>query len=186
MSTAAHRTAGSEKIGEPFFALLHRVILSKEYLGLSHTARSLLTLLALQYRGANNGHLVATPRFLRPLGWRSNDVTTRCIAELMASGLIVRTRLGARPNRAAWYGIAWLPLNGTQAEFDDLDLTQFRKFCGTPIAPSAGIGDKKIVVPRDGGVPTSIAPRDGGVPTSIAPRDGGVPTKRLHRATVTI
>lgn len=70
--------------------------------------------IAIQYSGSNNGKLTASMRYLTPLGWNSNDVVTRAKAELLRSGLLIETRKGARPNRAAWYMLAWFSLDIAQ------------------------------------------------------------------------
>ena len=85
----------------PFLALLHGVLLSAAYRNLSHTARSLLIDIGQQYNRYNNGKLTACAKYLKRFGWTSNDVVTRAKAELLASGLLIETRKGGFPNRAA-------------------------------------------------------------------------------------
>jgi hypothetical protein len=161
-----------EKIQGAFLALPHHVIMSAEFLGLSHAARSLLILVAAQLRLANNGRLVATPKYLRPLGWVSNDLTTRCLRELMATRLLVRTRMGACPNRAAWYGVSWRDVHGSQSLFDEITLSTHRKFLGTPINPLLAGRKIKVVVPPDGKPTVPIAPSNGTSSVRPIPPDG--------------
>lgn len=99
------------KIGEKFIALPHSVIRSAAYRGLSHTERSLLIDIAANYNSCNNGKLTASMKYLRPLGWRSVDTVNRAKHVLLESKLLIETRKGARPNKAAWYMIAWRPLD---------------------------------------------------------------------------
>ena len=72
----------------------------REYANLSHAARTLLVLIATQYTSRNNGRLVCCQKFLRNFAWSSAEATSRCIKQLMESRLLVRTRLGRRPNVA--------------------------------------------------------------------------------------
>jgi hypothetical protein len=74
----------------------------------------LLIDIARQYSGANNGKLVACMRYLATRGWTSNDTILRARRELEAARFLVQTRMGARPNKAAWFaatwwGLDWLP-----------------------------------------------------------------------------
>jgi hypothetical protein len=74
----------------------------------------LLIDIARQYSGANNGKLVACMSYLAKRGWTSNDTVHRARRELEVAGFLVQTRMGARPNKAAWFaatwwGLDWLP-----------------------------------------------------------------------------
>lgn len=100
-----------ERIVGFFLPLPHYVLTSQQFASLSNAAVRLLLLIGSQYKGGNNGKLVATPKFLRPFGWRSNEATTRCLRELMDAGLLWRTRLGRRPNLAAWFALTWRALD---------------------------------------------------------------------------
>jgi hypothetical protein len=171
-SSRSRRRQGERIVGS-FVALPSRIIRSAEYVNLSHAARSLLILVAAQYTGHNNGRLVATPKYLRTLGWLSNDSTTKCLKELVDGGLLVRTRLGACPNKAAWYAITWRSLDVRDGL--DLDPKQFRQFVGTNfIAPPSGKGALKIVVPSSGAKKPTIAPLDGIDATLPVPAAGAV------------
>ena len=97
--------------GTAFVALPYMVIDSPGYRAASHTARSLLLDIARGHTGKNNGKLTACRKYLEPLGWRSNDVIVRARRELIDCRLILETRKGARPNRAAWYALGWLDLD---------------------------------------------------------------------------
>lgn len=103
--------AGDKRDGVRFVALPHVVIDSAGYRQAGHVARSLLVDLARQYTGSNNGCLVACDKYLRPLGWKSPDVVTWALRELEASGLLVKTRTGAKPNKAAWFALSWYALD---------------------------------------------------------------------------
>lgn len=95
----------------PFFAITVSVMQSSAYLALSHAARSLLLEIALQFKGDNNGRLLASKAHLSKRGWNSADVIQRAKAQLIESQLIFETVKGARPNRASWYAITWQSLD---------------------------------------------------------------------------
>ncbi len=99
--------------GGRFLALPHVVLDSAAFLSLSFSARALLLDIARQYLGDNNGRLLASESALRPRGWNSKDTITRARRELEAAGLIVETRKGARPSKAAWFAVTWLNLDWT-------------------------------------------------------------------------
>jgi hypothetical protein len=71
----------------------------------------LLLDIARQLSGSNNGRLVCTMRYMRKRGWCSNDTMIRARHELESAGLIVETRKGMRPNRAAWFAVTWAGLD---------------------------------------------------------------------------
>lgn len=101
----------SNRDGTGFLALPHVVMDSPAFVALSDPASRLLMDLCRQLRKDNNGRLVASMAALRSRGWTSNDKLTRARRELEEAGLIWQTRLGMRPNRAAWFAVTWLSLD---------------------------------------------------------------------------
>lgn len=87
----------------------------------SKTARSLL--MDIVHSGPN-GRLSASLKYLKPFGWTSAGTVSNAVAELIDCGLLVQTRLGARPNRAAWYACTWLKLQHTEGL--DIDAKSFQ------------------------------------------------------------
>jgi hypothetical protein len=141
--------SGTKRDGTRHLALPHVVIKSPAYRSINHTARSLLIDIALQYDGYNNGKLVACEKYLRPMGWTSNDTITRALRQLVETELLIETRKGRRPNKAAWFALGW---------------------CQLDIGDGLDINPSKF---RTGGYQTaSLAPSDGVVKTSIAPSRG--------------
>lgn len=115
MARAKHKRA--DRDGVRFLALPLTVLDSPAFLGLSAPAVRLLIDIARQYTGQNNGELLACMSKLKDRGWNSNDTLVRARRELEASGLLFQTRIGMRPNRAAWFAITWAGLDW-KAEMD--------------------------------------------------------------------
>lgn len=109
MGRAKHKGVGRD--GVQFLALPHVVLDSPAFLGLSAPATRLLLDVARQYTGKNNGRLVACSKYLAGRGWKSHDTATRARRELEAAGLLFQTRMGARPNKAAWFALTWASLD---------------------------------------------------------------------------
>jgi hypothetical protein len=121
-----------------FLALPYDVLRSPAYRDLGHPARSLLLDIAIQFCGDNNGKLVACRKYLTPLGWTSNDTVTRALRDLKAAGLLIETRMGMKPNRAAWFALGWKALD--VAPGMDIDPRTYRRgsFGIEPLKPSGG------------------------------------------------
>jgi hypothetical protein len=132
--------------GRTFVRLPYVVLESPGYRQAGHTARSLLLDLAMQYSGHNNGKLTACAKYLRPLGWNSNDTVVRARRELMACGLLLETRKGARPNKAAWFALTWRALD--QAQGLDINPKLYRS--GAYMRPERAAPEVTSLVPPDG------------------------------------
>lgn len=101
------KSKGTERfVGVPFWVMNHA-----SFRAATHRSRALLLDVLLQYNGRNNGSLVVCDKALKPLGWNSRDGLTKAKRELVELGLLVETRRGAKPNRAAWYALSWRPLD---------------------------------------------------------------------------
>lgn len=97
-----------------FAGIPRRVMEHPDFRGLSFSAKSLLLILAYQYRGKNNGDLMASHRLLRPWGFGSKVTVIKAINELLEANLIIRTREGRfqRPNSmCALYALTWQPID---------------------------------------------------------------------------
>jgi hypothetical protein len=129
------------KIKGRFVALPHSVLESDQFVGLNHASVRLLLLIAKQYRGDNNGRLVACPSYFEPLGWRSRASATRCLDELIKSRLICRVRIGTR-QVPAWYALAWWPCDWAPATNGHLagDYAPFRGSFSSPL-----VGERKPI-----------------------------------------
>lgn len=94
----------------PYAAIEHRVLDSAAYADLTYSARSLLILMARQLTKDNNGHLQATYTYMRRFGVDSERTLSRAIKELIAHGMIYRTRCGGYQQGASLYAVTWLPI----------------------------------------------------------------------------
>lgn len=165
-----------------FMAIPVAVLDCPAYLQLGHPARSLLVEIARQFVRDNNGQLLASGAFLSKRGWKSNDVITRALRELMAAGFIHQTVLGHRPNKASWYAVTWRTLD-RHPGYDHGAVETFRRsayLLGDPsknasptpshgaaknaIAPSRGVG-KHQATPSHGAIRANSSMRP-------APSDG--------------
>ena len=178
------------------FVLLPRVVLeSPGYRQAGHAARSMLIDIAMQYTGHNNGKLVACAKYVGPIGWNSNATVLRSVRELLACGLLIETRKGARPNKAAWFALSWLDLD--QGQGLDIDPKLYRRGdYMRPDRPAAIGGNARTVkatearklaalkkraekqnvslTPSNGAGRTAIAPSHGVRASILAPSDGAI------------
>lgn len=158
----AFKRSKEKRVEGRYIALPHQVIDSPSYRALGHPARALLIDIARQYSGTNNGRLVACAKYLQPLGWRSNDTVGRALTELKEAGFLVETRMGMRPNRAAWFALAWYSLD--DATGMDIDPKTYRTggYKIAALTPSGGVGGRRIAPSGGVGAP-SVAPSDGSI-----------------------
>ena len=129
--------------GARFLALPHVVMDSSAFLNLSAPAIRLLLDIARQYTGSNNGKLVACMSAMSLRGWTSNDTLTRARRELEASSLLMETRKGMRPNRAAWFAVTWASLDWLPEM--DIKREAFERGSYTKNDPLPGIGKTRAL-----------------------------------------
>jgi hypothetical protein len=94
-----------------FIQLPLSVLNGRAYLDCSPHARMLLIDLVAQYHGNNNGDLACPWKWMKPRGWRSEATLNKAKKELLESGLIVETRMGARPNKCSLYALTCFALD---------------------------------------------------------------------------
>jgi hypothetical protein len=154
------KSSKAKRDGQGFVALPHVVLESPSYRALSHAARSLLIDIAKQYTGTNNGRLVACTKYLKPLGWKSHDTVARALADLKAAGFLIETRMGMRPNRAAWFALGWYALDDSKGM--DIDPKTYRtgQYKNAPLIPSGGI-ERTRIAPPQGVRALTVAPSHG-------------------------
>ncbi len=107
----AWKQAGSKRDAGGFIQVPLSVLNGRAFLDCSPHARMLLFDLFAQYRGNNNGDLQCAWSAMKPRGWKSEATLAKAKKELIASGLIVETRMGARPNKASLYAITCYELD---------------------------------------------------------------------------
>lgn len=148
-----------------FTALPHNVIHSLEFRALCYAARALLFDIAAQYNQKNNGKLVCCMKYLKPLGWTSNDTISRSLKALIKSGLLIQTRQGMMPpcSQAAWFAIGWFSLDVHHGL--DIEPSKYQRCRLNQInnpSPIIGVGKPKIA-PIVGEVSYSTTPISGAV-----------------------
>ena len=104
-----------------FVALPKYLINSSKYQGLRGNSIKLLTQVAEQYNGSNNGDLQASFSVFEAKGWKSSDTFNRAKKELLENGFLVKTRQGHFPKVCSLYGITWQVIDQSN-KYDDLSL----------------------------------------------------------------
>lgn len=97
--------------GGGFVAIPLSVLDSVAFRNSSPHAKALLMDMVAQLRADNNGDLAACWRFMKDRGWQSQTTLLKAKRELLERGLIVETRMGARPNKASLYAVTWRALD---------------------------------------------------------------------------
>ena len=168
-----------------FVALPWSVLDSPAYSGLSHPAKALLLEFARQFVRDNNGRLLCSMTYLGPRGWKSNDVITRAVRELVAAGFVHQTAQGHRPSKASWYAVTWRALDrhpgydvGTVESFQR---GAYRLWAAAqcpaeiiPPTPSPGAEKNASLTPSPGVERASRAPSPGVGALPTAPSPGAV------------
>ncbi|MDO9313351.1 MAG: hypothetical protein Q7T97_02250 [Burkholderiaceae bacterium] len=170
MATKKFKGNRDKRDGRQFVLLPHVVLESPGYRLATHPARSLLIDIAMQYTGHNNGKLVACAKYLKVKGWNSNATIVRARHDLIDCGLLIETRKGARPNKAAWFALSWLDLD--QGQGLDIDPTFYRR--GAYMTPDKIAIQNTAPAPSGGAAATTIAPPDGARASTVAPPGGAI------------
>ncbi len=123
----------------PYAAIEHRVIDSPAYADLTFSARALLVLLCRQLTKVNNGRLQATYSYLARFGFSENTIG-RSVKELIAHGMIYRSRCGGFHQGPSQFAVTWLAITSRQ----DLFLEGFKPCAWRDWQPA----DKKTPPPN--------------------------------------
>lgn len=96
---------------ERFVKLPAHVLQTPAYRALGVSARALLVDILQGFNGHNNGRLLASMAYLKPLGWRSSATVSDAIKELIAHGFLIKVRQGGigAACTACFYAVTWLP-----------------------------------------------------------------------------
>jgi hypothetical protein len=155
-----------------FVALPWAVLDSPAYSGLSHPAKALLLEFARQFVRDNNGRLLCSMAYLGPRGWRSNDVITRAVRELVAAGFVHQTAQGHRPSKASWYAVTWRALD-RHPGYDVGALESFQRGAYRLAAPAPSTAEINQPTPSTGAEKNaSLTPSPGVERASRAPSPG--------------
>ncbi len=103
--------------GGTFTLIPHAVQDSENWRRCSATAIKMLTELARQYNGGNNGDLCGAMTLLQPRGWNSDDTIFWALRELRHYGFIVLTRQGGLHNTSL-YALTWLAIDECGGKLD--------------------------------------------------------------------
>lgn len=93
-----------------FTSLPHALFAEPNFVALPGNATKLLLALASCYVGNNNGHLVATPSYLKRFGFNSKDSIAKSLHQLQRAGYLIRTRTSVYKDPAL-YALTWLPIS---------------------------------------------------------------------------
>ena len=105
------KAAREARGGGAFLPFRMDVLRSPKLANLSPYACKLLLDIASQWRLGNNGDASAAfEKIMRPRGWRSKATLQNAIEELLASGLIIKTRQGGL-HQCSLYGLGWLAID---------------------------------------------------------------------------
>lgn len=118
MAKSRYKNATEKRDGGAFITLPLSVLNGAAFLGLNSHARMLLFDLAAQYRGDNNGDLCMAFKVMKLRGWKSEPTLNKAKRALLAAGLIVEARKGARPNKCALIALTWYALDDCGGKLD--------------------------------------------------------------------
>lgn len=114
----ALKAAKEARGGGQFLALPVGVLQSQALANLSPYACKLLLDIASQWRlGWNGDSSTAFEKVLRVRGWRSKTTLHKALRELLASGLIVQTRLGSL-HQCSLFALGWLAIDTCGGKLD--------------------------------------------------------------------
>lgn len=159
-------------------ALPWTVLDSPAYAALSHPARSLLMEIARQFVRDNNGRLLASAGYLAKRGWKSNDVITRALRELLDAGFVHQTVQGCRPNKASWFAVTWQTLD----RHPDYDLGAAELFQRGAYRDSAVLKNASLA-PSRGVERPPVAPPHGVEKRPPTPSHGAIRATFAHLST---
>ena len=112
-----HKPKHSTK--HPFIAIEHRIFDSKAFVALTPNTKLALFAIARQLSKDNNGNLQATASWFKRYGIGSEHTVKAAIGQLIAHGLIYRTRSHGTNGQWARYALTWMPITKKDGLFLD-------------------------------------------------------------------
>ncbi|CAG9264426.1 hypothetical protein PUN4_460017 [Paraburkholderia unamae] len=109
MGQKSPRGSRAQQCPPPYYSIPCALDFCDEVRALSAHAYRLLHQIAALHHGFDNGHIAFTRATAHALGWTSNRVFDRALSDLLNSGLLFQTRLGAG-RQPRLFALAWLPV----------------------------------------------------------------------------
>lgn len=107
------------RTSHPYIGLEHRVFDSPAFCDLKPSSVVVLLAIMRQLTATNNGHLQATFSWCSKFGIGSEHTLQGAIADLIAHGLIYRTRSHGANGTWARYAVTWQPIKDKTELFLD-------------------------------------------------------------------
>lgn len=139
-------TGRRERQRGSFAMIPENVLLSTAYHGIRGEAARLLTAIAVQFNGHNNGNLCAAMSVLRKYGFTSADTVARSLKALLEQGLIIRTREGyfqGSTSKCALYALGWHKIDECPGKGLTVGPTKTPPTIFTPAEKQPGLSEKR-------------------------------------------
>jgi hypothetical protein len=139
----------SRKVQHLYASIEHRVMDCDAYKDLGYAARSILMLLCRQLTKDNNGWLQGAFTYMQRYGVGSEHTVTNAIRELIAHGMVYKTKQGGYAAGSSLYAVTWLSVTRREGLFLDgyvhcafrhwtpAPKKKPRRKCGSPSAENA-------------------------------------------------
>lgn len=178
---AKKRINRPESISGGFSAMPWSVLDGEAFQGATQRAKAMLFDVIRQLDGRNNGHLNLAVSTLRKRGWKSADAIQAAKVELLARGLVIRTKTGGLNIGPDLYAVTWLNISnfvgleigphqyhpGAWRFVEDLPATK-RRHSRVPEKREGHSASRNSTIPPHGTVEASTVPPHG---TKTAPFD---------------
>lgn len=170
-----------ESLDSGYAAIPWVVMDGEAYQGATPRAKAMLFDAMRQLNGRNNGHLNLAVSTLRKRGWKSTDAIQAAKVELLARGLVIRTKSGGLNIGPDLYAVTWLIISnfagleigshqyhpGAWRFVENLP-AQKKRHARTPEKRNGHSASRNGTVPPHGTVEASTVPPHG---TKTAPFD---------------
>lgn len=100
-----------------FFRIPTAVLASPAFIGLTFKAKALLLDLGEQFRGFNNGDITIAFSVMKHRGWVSKETLQNAKNELIANGMIEKTRQGGL-HQCDLFGFTWIEIHECGGKLD--------------------------------------------------------------------
>jgi len=170
----ARKQKRPESLSGGFAAIPWAVMDGAAFQGATPRAKAMLFEVIRQLDGRNNGRVILPASMLRKRGWKSTDAIQSAKTELLARGLILKTKTGGLNIGADLYAVTWLAISN----FVGLDIAsgqyhpgawRFEETLPTPKKRHSRAPEKRDDQTASR---TGTAPAHGTVPPSAIPPHG--------------